>query len=171
VEGGTSIFVDGFNAATQLRNTNQTAFNILASTPVPFKYIFDGHHVHHEHPTIELDPFSPGTIKYINYAPPFQAPLYLSTPPEFYTALKSLDGLLHKPQNAYQYQLEEGDAVIFDNRRVLHARTAFQERNVSGNGEQTEKGVNRWLQGCYFESETMQSRGRVLRAQREQGLI
>ncbi|KAF5373785.1 hypothetical protein D9758_000680 [Tetrapyrgos nigripes] len=171
VEGGTSIFVDGFNAATQLRDMKKSAFDILASTLVPFKYIFDGHHLHHERPTIELDPFSPGRIKYINYAPPFQAPLHLSSPPEFYSALKSLDDLLHKPENMYSYQLEAGDAVIFDNRRILHARTAFQERNIRVDEEQPDKGVSRWLQGCYFESETMQSRGRVLRAKQEQGLI
>jgi len=107
---------------------------------------------------------SPGAIKYVNYAPPFQGPLHLSTPLEFYSALKTFDDLLHKPDNVYRYRLEEGDAVIFDNRRVLHARTAFQERKIAGEAGQADDGPKRWLQGCYFESETPWSRGRMLRS-------
>ncbi|THU82272.1 gamma-butyrobetaine hydroxylase [Dendrothele bispora CBS 962.96] len=170
VEGGVSIFVDALHSATYLQNENKRVFDLLASTPVPFQYIHDGHHLHVYHPTIELDPVSPTTIKYVNYGPPFQGPLSISTPPEFYTALSTFDDLLQKPENAYRYKLEEGDTAIFDNRRILHSRTAFKDRNVEGQ-EKQDDGHKRWLQGCYFESETMLSQGRVLRAKKEKGLI
>ncbi|KAJ7866599.1 glycoside hydrolase family 5 protein [Mycena olivaceomarginata] len=78
VVGGASFFVDAFHAATTLRAQDPTLFDVLATTPVPFHYINDGHHLHHEHPTIELSPF--GAIAQINYSPPFQAPLFLDTP-------------------------------------------------------------------------------------------
>lgn len=167
VHGGTSIFVDALSAANTLRETHPSDFDILTTTPVAFHYINDGHHLHREHPTIELaSPASgapPGTISHFNYSPPFQAPLPLSTPLEFYPALQRFAGLLNDPQNTYSYTLREGDAVFFDNRRVLHARTAFSE--IEGLGSEGE--TNRWLKGCYLEADDLMDRGRVLRTKLE----
>lgn len=170
VMGGTSIFVDGLHVANTLRRTHPEDFNILSTTRVPFHYINDGHHLHHEHPTIDLErvPTSSSaerTVKYINYSPPFQAPLLLSpTLLEFHTALKHFAALLDVPDNRMEYVLREGDAVLFDNRRVLHARTAFTDTGHSVDGE-----PNRWLKGCYIESDALLDRGRVLRANIEKG--
>jgi alpha-ketoglutarate-dependent taurine dioxygenase len=68
--------------------------------------------------------------------------------------------ILNSPENTYQYTLREGDAVIFDNRRVLHARAAFFD--VEGQVRDGE--ANRWLKGCYLESDSLTDRGRVLSA-------
>ncbi|KAJ7243601.1 Clavaminate synthase-like protein [Mycena haematopus] len=158
VIGGVSLFVDAFHAAATLRSQDPTLFNVLATTPVPFHYINDGHHLHYEHPTIELSPS--GEMTQINYSPPFQAPLLLGTPPIFYEALARFAALLEDPERVYWYLLREGDAVIFDNRRVLHARTAFSEKE----GEEAKDGEpNRWLKGCYFEADALLDRGRMLR--------
>ncbi|KAJ6588118.1 hypothetical protein B0H19DRAFT_1205778 [Mycena capillaripes] len=158
VVGGASLFVDAFHAAAALRTQDPTLFEVLATTPVPFHYINDGHHLHHTHPTIELSPT--GAISQINYSPPFQAPLTLDTPPSFYTALAAFADLLQDPARVYQYTLKEGDAVIFDNRRALHARTAFSDRE----GQEEKDGEpNRWLKGCYFEADALLDRGRMLR--------
>ncbi|KAJ7206510.1 hypothetical protein GGX14DRAFT_637395 [Mycena pura] len=159
VDGGTSIFVDAFHAAAALREQDPALFDVLANTPVPFHYINDGHHLHCAHPTIELS--AGGGVEQINYSPPFQAPLLLDTPPAFYGALAKFAALVGDSARTYQYTLKEGDAVVFDNRRVLHARTAFTDREGeerSGNGE-----PNRWLKGCYFESDVLLDRGRMLR--------
>jgi len=51
--------------------------------------------------------------------------------------------------------------VIFDNRRVLHARTAFKEKEGEGAGKDGEP--NRWLKGCYFEADALLDRARMLR--------
>ena len=67
--------------------------------------------------------------------------------------------MLEDPAVRYEYLLKEGDAVLFDNRRVLHARTAFTEREAESNDEET----NRWLKGCYLEADAVLDRGRVLR--------
>lgn len=160
VLGGTSIFVDGFHAASTLRETHPLDFDVLATTPVTFHYINDGHHLHHAHPTVELfnsTASSGGDIGYINYSPPFQAPLPLLTPTTFYPALQRFTKRLNDPNNTYQYTLQEGDAVIFDNRRVLHARTAF-----SNKGQVAEGGANRWLKGCYIEADALLDRRRGL---------
>ena len=70
--------------------------------------------------------------------------------------------MLDDPAVQFEYLLREGDAVLFDNRRVLHARTAFWERvgTKDADGE-----TNRWLKGCYLEADAVLDRGRVLREQ------
>ncbi|KAF5350491.1 hypothetical protein D9756_008683 [Leucocoprinus leucothites] len=169
VTGGTSIFVDALTVAENLRKTRLDYFNVLTKSPVAFHYINDGHHLHYEHPTLELAPLASSTstspshrrIAHINYSPPFQAPLPLDTPTEFYPALKAFSELLNDPANTYEYTLREGDAVLFDNRRVLHARTAFYGKE---DAEKLEEGeANRWLKGCYLEADAIMDRGRVLR--------
>ncbi|KAI0760910.1 Clavaminate synthase-like protein [Trametes elegans] len=170
VEGGKSIFVDAAHVASKLRTANPDAFATLASTPVDFHYINDGHHLHHSHPTIQLSRFpapdSPPAIEYVNYSPPFQAPLPLDTPAAFYPALKRFASMLDDPEVQFEYLLREGDAVLFDNRRVLHARTAFRPRDR----EESEDGeTDRWLKGCYLEADAVLDRGRVLRKQLDGG--
>ncbi|EGO01138.1 hypothetical protein SERLA73DRAFT_167275 [Serpula lacrymans var. lacrymans S7.3] len=182
VLGGTSVFVDAFHVASTLRSSNPADFDTLANTPVPFHYVNDGHHLHFEHPTIELASPSPATsspnssldastqdkiqIQHINYSPPFQAPLLLhSTPPTFYPALKRFATLLDDPINRFEYTLREGDAVLFDNRRVLHARTAFS--NPEDNNSEKDGEPNRWLKGCYLEADAILDRARVMRTSAE----
>ncbi|KAF8805590.1 gamma-butyrobetaine hydroxylase [Phlegmacium glaucopus] len=174
VIGGTSIFVDALHVARQLRESHPADFDILTKTPVAFHYVVDGHHLHREHFTIELAPpsiFSTSSsselqISHINYSPPFQAPLPLNTPIEFYPALARFAEMLDDPMNTYKYTLKEGDAVLFDNRRVLHARTAFRDKP----GVEMKQGeINRWLKGCYLEADALVDRVRVLRAKLENG--
>lgn len=170
VIGGKSVFADGLHVANTIRRTRPEDFNILSTTRVPFHYINDGHHLHHEHPTIDLERIptlssAEPTVKYINYSPPFQAPLLLSpTLLELHTALKHFAALLDVPDNRVEHVLREGDAVLFDNRRVLHARTAFTDTGHGVDGE-----ANRWLRGCYVEMDSLLDCGRVLRANIEKG--
>ncbi|KAG1740472.1 uncharacterized protein EDB91DRAFT_1053161 [Suillus paluster] len=182
VVGGTSRFVDGLRAAETLRKTHPVDFDTLATTPVPFHYINDGHHLHYEHPTIELAPLPTAIdqttdisaprvpeIKHINYSPPFQAPLLLdSTPPSFYSALGRYAAQLDDPLNILEYTLHEGDAVLFDNRRVLHARTSFTDDDSSAGADAE---TNRWLKGCYLEADAILDRGRVLRTKLDKGSL
>lgn len=167
VQGGQSIFVDAVHCAALLRNTRPSDFDVLTNTPVPFHYINDGHHLQREHPTIELaNPAfgaPPGTISHINYSPPFQAPLLPSTPDTFYPALRRFAEALDDPSNVYRYTLQEGDAVIFDNRRILHSRTAFSDID----GQEKEGETNRWLKGCYLEADDLLDRRRILEAKLE----
>ena len=167
--GGNCLFIDALHAATILRRSNPDAFNVLATTPVSFHLEHNGHHIHRSHTTIEMDATS-GTslatqsIKCINYSPAFQAPLALSTPPSFYTALGEFVALLSKPEMMYEHQLKEGDGLLFENRRLLHGRTGFEDQ-----GGKTEGEISRWQQGCWFEADTLWDSARVLRAKAEAG--
>jgi gamma-butyrobetaine dioxygenase len=158
VEGGTSIFVDGIERGQVLRKRYPDSFNTLVNTPVNFHYDNDGHFHHRTHPTIELDQ-PKSEIQYINYSPPFQAPFPLDTPPEVWKALKVFSSLIEEPSSRFEYTMQEGDAVVFDNRRILHARTAFQGKG-DADGQQLE--TNRWLKGCYLEADALYDQARML---------
>ncbi len=169
VEGGKSIFVDAVHVASELRKRDRAAFDVLAGTPVAFHYINDGHHLYRVHRTIQLP--ENGTraspVSFINYSPPFQAPLPRNTSlPRFVPALKTFADMLEDPAVRFEYLLKEGDAVIFDNRRVLHARTAFHEPEAESNQE-----TNRWLKGCYLEADAVLDRMRVLGAELEKEAV
>ena len=89
---------------------------------------------------------------------PLQAPFEAVEPA--FEALMALQALLHEPQFALRYSYRPGDLVIFDNRRLLHARDAFE-------GSQG----HRWLQGCYLERDEVRSRFRMIqRARRRRRL-
>jgi gamma-butyrobetaine dioxygenase len=165
VTGGASIFSDGFRAAYRLKEVDREAFDTLCVEPIAFHYMNDGHHLYQEHPTIQLAP--PGShaydgkdgepvVQYVNYSPPFQAPLPLATAqnPKFLPALKKFSSLLAKDDGLFECRLGEGTAVIFENRRVLHGRREFVNTikkpwNQVGEAEEG----TRWLKGCYIEAE------------------
>ena len=159
VTGGTSLFVDALSAAESLRIRHPDAFSLLASYPIPFHYRNDGHHLHHAHRTIELDPAS-GAITQLNYSPPFQAPLPAGTPDDVYDALKLFADTLDEEGRLFSYLLREGDAAVFDNRRVLHARDAFVDPKED---EEDDGEPMRWLKGCYVEADPLLDRARMLR--------
>lgn len=167
VRGGHSLFIDALHAAHALRAASPASFSLLARTPIPFHYINDGHHLHHAHPTFKLAPHSgeeEPQIESINYSPPFQAPLPPNTPTALYEALASFAAHLDAPEARLTRLLGEGDAVVFDNRRILHARAAFEEIQDSEKGEGE---PSRWLKGCYLEEDALLDRMRVLRAELE----
>lgn len=88
----------------------------------------------------------------VNYSPPFQSPLplhptpHLHTPSDralFYAALKRFSDLTLDEEFRYERQMQEGECVIFDNRRVLHSRRGFEWNENEKEGE-----VKRWLKGA-----------------------
>jgi len=167
VRGGASRFVDAVRVANALRAENPDAFELLATTPVAFHYINDGHHLHRKHTTIELARVANpgvevGEVAYVNYSPPFQAPLPRETPAAFYDALRLFAERLEDPAGRYECTMREGDAVVFNNRCVLHARTAFSslDNSTAGTGE-----PDRWLKGCYLDGDAIADRARMLRTE------
>lgn len=63
-----------------------------------------------------------------------------------------LQKMLHDPKFAIRFTYKPGELAIFDNRRLLHARDAFE--GTSG---------HRWLQGCYMERDEIRSRYRMIK--------
>ena len=157
VQGGASYFVDSFLAADLLRQNDPEAFQSLCTYPVTFHYRNAGRHYHFTRSTIVLDRFSPNSpIDHINYSPPFQAPFESDTSrPEFRTFLRALQRFrqsIEEPSHQLELVLEKGQCVIFHNRRILHARRAFD----ASSGQ-------RWLKGCYTDLDNFKDRLRVFR--------
>ena len=150
-EGGETGLVDGFAAARELRATDRASFELMAGTPVPFGYQDDRTELRSSQPLIELSPR--GRIRGIRFnnrsAQPLALPYEQVT--AFYAAYARWAALLAEPGRQLNLRLAPGDCLIFDNTRILHARTAF-----SGTG-------GRHLQGCYADLDGLASTLAVLR--------
>ncbi|HTB54344.1 MAG TPA: TauD/TfdA family dioxygenase [Trebonia sp.] len=151
VAGGDTGLVDGFAAAAALRAADPESFGVLTGTPVPFGYIDKETELTARQPLISLSPR--GRIAGIRYNDRSMLPLRL--PPAeaeaAYAAILVWARLLARPEFLLRLRLSPGDCLIFDNTRVLHARTAF-----AATGE-------RHLQGCYADLDGLLSTLAVLR--------
>lgn len=130
--GGVSVLVDGFAVAERFRAQDPGGFNLLSSIPVSFiRYREDpvpqGDDVHllTEAPIISVD--SSGAVGGIRFHERSMAPLDLPVDlmARFYPALIGFAKLLYSDAFSIRHPLKDGEAIMFDNQRVLHGRTAF----------------------------------------------
>ena len=77
----------------------------------------------------------------------------------FYAAYRRWAILLREPRYQARVSLGVGDLVVFDNRRILHGRTAF----ISARHP-------RHLQGCYLTRDSVYSETALLRRNRQGAL-
>lgn len=111
-------------------------------------------------------------IKAVNWSPPFQAPLLLdigsgpnagsskNSLSVYINAAKVFKRLVEDPASVYETKMEEGSCVIFNNRRVVHARRAFEDTEAEG---------KRWLRGAYVDTDAFNSRLRTLEEDQTRG--
>lgn len=167
--GGESFFSDAFNAVRQLQRFSERHFRTLCTFPVTYEYHHPTYHYHFTRPVIELFPHTKYceptnlAIRRVNWSPPFQGPFEARIGSNNQTSFRSFiaashayEKLLSSEENLYEYRLNEGECVIFDNRRVLHARRAFDATK----GE-------RWLKGAYVDDDVFFSKLRVLQEKYE----
>ena len=150
--GGLSTLVDGLAVAEALRAEAPALFDVLAAISVRFRYVDADTELVASAPLIELD--AEGGFSAIHYSPRLDfVPLL---PPErleiFYQARRRLDRMLKADLFERRFRLDDGDVMMFDNRRLLHGRTGFDSST----------GL-RHLQGCYIDADGPRSRYRVLR--------
>jgi gamma-butyrobetaine dioxygenase len=137
-EGGESQFADGFAHAAALKAAAPARFDLLTATPVEFAYLGPaGERYAARAPVVEASAAGEVTTVRLNHralrAPP------LDVAERWYEAYLDFYQRLHAPAARLERKLRPGDMVVFDNRRVLHGRSAYR-----GGGA-------RWLQGCYAE--------------------
>ena len=148
--GGETGLVDGFAAACELRATDRDTFDLIAGTPVPFGYTDQSTELRASQPLIQLGPR--GRVRGIRFNNRSTRPLRLpyAEVTAFYAAYRRWAELLARPERRMNLRLAPGDCLIFDNTRILHARTAF---SVTG---------GRHLQGCYADLDGLASTLAVL---------
>ena len=152
-EGGDTGLVDGFAAAAELRATDAESFATLARTPVSFGYVDKETELRASLPLIQLSPR--GRVRGIRLNNRSMRPLRrpYAEVTAFYAAYRRWSELLARPERQLSLRLAPGDCLVFDNTRVLHARTAFAMSAGS---------PGRHLQGCYADLDGLASTLAVL---------
>jgi gamma-butyrobetaine dioxygenase len=128
-EGGTSIFVDCFKIAEDLRKDDKEAFDLLTTVPVQFMRDHIGEQEYRAEGTlIAIDYY--GNLNGVRYAErplaPLDIPSDLVIP--YYRAFAEFTRRARDPRNELRFKMDTGDVVIFDNQRMTHGRTAFSGR-------------------------------------------
>ncbi|GAA5936067.1 hypothetical protein JCM1841_000007 [Sporobolomyces salmonicolor] len=179
ITGGSSYFVDAYALAAHLHAHHPSHFTTLCTEPVQFEYKNGPHWTRFARPTFELEPGSTSQLRAVNYSPPFQGRLPLERLArgrdasvsddaarlhELHEALAAFAALADDADGTWRWthQLEPGECVVFDNRRVLHARTAFEFVDAAQDQDGGEGERGRWLKGAYMDGEEVWSRWRVL---------
>ena len=146
--GGNSTLADGVAVANALRSSDPAAFEILSTTPVPFRFHDDADDIRFTAPIIEVDSDDqPLRIRFNNWIRDVDP----GADERFYDAYLTLWHMLRDPAHVLALRLEAGDTLCFDNRRILHGRDEFDPQ--SG---------RRHLQGCYVDRDMVESRLRRL---------
>jgi alpha-ketoglutarate-dependent taurine dioxygenase len=167
--GGESLFSDAFRAVLELQERSPEMMEPMLNFPVTYRYRNDGRWYEYLRPTIEvLEPVvetSPGpspTSMAINWSPPFQGPLHVRHPStdgaehesmlrKYMRAAATFKEYVERPDSVFETKMAAGTCVIFNNRRVVHARRAFDAEAGS-----------RWLRGAYVDTDEFRNRLRVL---------
>ncbi|RAR63521.1 gamma-butyrobetaine dioxygenase [Onishia taeanensis] len=138
--GGLSTLVDSLAVAEQLRAEDPEGYRLLSTIPVRFRFIDDGVELIERRPMIHLDAM--GKMDGVHYSPRLD---YLPLMDEestkaFHRARRRLGELFAHADYEIQFALGDGELMMFDNNRVLHGRTAYDQNEGF-----------RHLQGCYID--------------------
>jgi gamma-butyrobetaine dioxygenase len=150
-EGGGSVFADGVAMAEALRDHDAGAFEMLATVPIPFRFHDGDYDIRVHRPVINLT--HDGAVHEIKWnahiAGVFDMPADVME--AYYKAYRTFMALTRDAAFHLRLKLSGGEMVVFDNRRVLHGRDAFDPSTG-----------HRHLQGCYVDRGEVLSRLRVL---------
>ncbi len=146
-EGGESTMVDGFRIAAELRANQPEAYDVLSRVDVPGQYIGDGAHLMASRPVFRHD--HSGELAQVSFNNADRAPFLLPADEmeRFYGALRAFEALANDHRLQWRRVNPPGHAMLFDNWRVLHGRTAYTG--------------HRHLCGAYVNREDYESRLRL----------
>ena len=150
-EGGDSTLVDGFKVAEVLRQEAPDMFDVLATSPVKFRFQSDDADL--ENTTTIIQTNVKGELTGISFNNRSMQALSLAAEAMllFYEAYHRFGDMLEDDTFKLTFKLAPGDLMLFDNTRVLHGRIGY-----TGAG-------SRHLQGCYADKDSLLSKLAVLR--------
>ena len=145
--GGQSTQVDGFRIAAELREHAPQHAEVLRNVAIPGQYLGDGSHLLSARPVLRHD--HTGELVQVSYNHADRAPFLLPHDEmvAVYDALRAFDDLANDPAMQWRHTLAPGEAMLFDNWRVLHGRAAYTG--------------SRRLCGAYLNHEDLESRLRL----------
>lgn len=149
-DGGDTVLTDGFNIASKLRAIEPDCFELLATRTHRFHRLHEGKlHQQANVRMIALDDRQEicGVRVHTRASGPMD--LAADDVEPFYKAHHRLCQLMMAPENQIRLRLNAGDTALFDNHRVLHARTDFTD-------------PERLMQICNVSREEFHERLRIL---------
>lgn len=170
--GGRSLLADGLAVAHELRQRNPSAYAALSTLPVCYQDVSpselttslevqSGWDLRAERPVIVECRLGgrraalPTEINFANGVRASHPNLGVDDTRRLYAGLRAFGEVLHEPTFLLETTLKSGQAIIFNNRRILHGRTPIVTS------------APRWLRGRYIELDLVRSRRRIL--QQDQG--
>lgn len=135
-DGGDNALADGRAAAAYLRATDAEAYELLTTIPVCFHRVQRAFESIHDTPIIELRDGAFFRVRSSYFTmDPHRLPF--ARMEAYYRAYNRFTALVSDPRHHFQVRLGAGDFVLYDNFRMLHARTGFTGA--------------RWMRGVYFD--------------------
>jgi gamma-butyrobetaine dioxygenase len=150
--GGGSRFADGFAAAERLRSDDPNAFEILSTYDVAFRFHDATTDLRARGSIIETSARGWVTGIRLNHRSMEPPDVSADALRSWYAAYRAFCMILAGEEAAIEITLQPGDLVVFDNRRVLHGRSAFAVTD------------RRHLQGCYADIDAVRSNVRLVEA-------
>ncbi|MHB8814361.1 MAG: TauD/TfdA family dioxygenase [Steroidobacteraceae bacterium] len=149
--GGWSTLVDSLSVAEALQEEDPEGLELLASTPVRFRFIDESEELIEHRPIVQRD--VSGRMTGVHYSPrlDYLPLLDAATTRRFQRARRRLSELFADPRFELRFPLRAGELMMFNNSRVLHGRTAYDPNEG-----------RRHLQGCYIDIDGPKSLYRTL---------
>ena len=139
IAGGESFLIDSFAVAESLRRSHPEAFATLCSIPATFLKDHSKREnpvlLSYQRPHFAVDPRT-ARLTGVFWSPPFEGPLRGVSPAQveaYYSAYR----VLHEAIDAaprWEARMDEGEMLVFNNRRMLHGRRAFEAPLASTDG-------------------------------------
>jgi gamma-butyrobetaine dioxygenase len=150
-EGGGSVFADSFRIAENIRNSDPEAFKLLSQIPIPYRFHDKEYDIRVHRPLIGLD--ERGNLFDVRYSAHLMDAFDMEAGimADYYRAYRLFMQGTRDPANIIAFKLNAGEMAVFDNRRVLHGRQAFNP--ATG---------HRLLRGFYVDRGEYDSRIRML---------
>ncbi len=149
--GGWSTLVDSLSVAQALQEEDAEGLELLASTPVRFRFIDANEELIERRPIVQRD--VGGRMTGVHYSPrlDYLPLLDAATTRRYQRARRRLSELFADPRFELRFPLKAGELMMFNNSRVLHGRTAYDPNEG-----------HRHLQGCYIDLDGPKSLYRTL---------
>ena len=148
--GGESTIADSFRVAAELKQKARTTTRRCQPCWSPGSTSVTARTSWRRAPLLRHD--HDGNLVQVSFNNADRAPFLL--PPDemvaFYDAVRAFDELSNEHQLQWRHQLEPGEAMLFDNWRVMHGRASYQG--------------GRKLCGAYLNHEDFESKIRLLQA-------
>jgi gamma-butyrobetaine dioxygenase len=150
-EGGGSVFLDSFRIAERLRREDPKSFALLTSVPIPYRFHDRDDDIRIDRPLIGLD--ERGRLFDVRYSAHLMDAFHMESDVmiDYYHAFRKFMSATRDPADRISFKLGAGEMAVFDNRRVLHGREAFNP--ATG---------HRLLRGFYIDRGEIDSRIRTL---------